>query len=106
MTVKINDRPDKFLKSLRSLIGQIQGGFNEVGETSEDSVRRELQEEMNIALPGKPVLFGVYNDSLRDTRRHTTSIVYRVDLPENVVPHAGDDATDVQRIALGDIDKL
>lgn len=58
---------------------------------------------MNINLPGKPVLFGVYGDPLRDARRHTTSIVYIVDIPENIVPHAGDDATHVHRVALDDI---
>jgi len=81
----------------------LMGGFSEIGETSEESVSRELREEMNINLPGKPVLFGVYGDPLRDARRHTTSIVYIVDIPENIVPHAGDDATHVHRVALDDI---
>ena len=74
-----------------------------MGETSEEAVSRELREEMNIDLPEKPILFGVYGDPKRDARRHTTSVVYIVDIPEHIVPHAGDDATDVHRVALDDI---
>ena len=67
----------------------------EVGETCEDAVRRELLEEMDIDLNevgGGMTLFGVYGDPMRDARRHTTSAVYVVDIPEGVVPRAGDDA--------------
>lgn len=81
----------------------LMGGFTEVGETSEESLSRELREEMNIELPGKPTLFGVYGDPLRDARRHTTSVVFIVDIPENVVPRAGDDATNVHRVSLDDV---
>jgi len=58
---------------------------------------------MNIDLPEKPTLFGVYGDSLRDMRRHTVSVVFIVDIPTNIVPRAGDDATNVHRVALDDI---
>jgi len=103
--VILTSGPDHVWLVRREDTGQLalMGGFTEVGETSEESVSRELREEMNIALPGKPVLFGVYGDSLRDARRHTTSVVYIVDIPESVVPHAGDDATAVQRVALDDV---
>ena len=82
-----------------------QGGFTEVGETSEESVARELKEEMNINLSSKPILFGVYGDPKRDHRRHTTSVVYYVNLPSDVIPRAGDDATGVVRIGLDDIEQ-
>ena len=83
---------------------KLKGGFTEVGETSEESVARELKEEMNISLTNKPILFGVYSDPLRDARRHTTSVVYIVDVPEGIVPKAGDDAKAVLRLPLDDVD--
>ena len=36
-------------------------------------------------------------------RRHATSIVYIVSIPEHIVPHAGDDAADAHRVALDGI---
>ena len=88
------------------------GGFVDVGETSEDAVRRELMEEMNVSL-GDHVssserihLFGVYGDPMRDHRRHTVSIVYIVDIPGGVVPKAGDDAAEVLRVRFDEIDDM
>lgn len=88
------------------------GGFVEVGETSEDAVRRELMEEMNVNLGDdansfkRIRLFGVYGDPMRDARRHTVSVVYVVDVPDNVVPKAGDDAAEVLRIRFDEIDDM
>jgi len=83
----------------------LMGGFTEVGETSEESVHRELMEEMGIKLVSDPILFGVYNDPRRDTRRHTTSVVYIADVAHDVVPKAGDDATNVIRLPISEIDE-
>ena len=82
------------------------GGFTEVGETSLETVGRELMEEMNIELPkdDAPRLFGVYNDPLRDKRRHTTSVVFVVSVPSDVQPKAGDDATGVLRLPLTEVE--
>eukprot|EP00558_Chaetoceros_sp_UNC1202_P013551 CAMPEP_0197257270 /NCGR_PEP_ID=MMETSP1429-20130617/78132_1 /TAXON_ID=49237 /ORGANISM="Chaetoceros sp., Strain UNC1202" /LENGTH=284 /DNA_ID=CAMNT_0042721065 /DNA_START=46 /DNA_END=900 /DNA_ORIENTATION=+ len=82
----------------------LMGGFTEVGETSEESVHRELKEEMGISLESPPVLFGVYNDPRRDARRHTTSVVYIADVPADVIPQPGDDATNVVRLDFGQIE--
>ena len=84
----------------------LMGGFTEVGETSLESVSRELMEEMNIELPPniQPALFGVYNDPLRDTRRHTTSVVFVVDIPDGVQPTPGDDAKNVVRISIDEVE--
>jgi len=57
---------------------------------------------MNISLPNNLKLFGVYSDPMRDARRHTTSVVYVVTLPENIVPRAGDDAKSVQRVSISE----
>lgn len=83
----------------------LMGGFTEVGETSEESVHRELMEEMGLTLNTEPMLFGVYNDPKRDARRHTTSVVYIADVPVDAVPKAGDDATQVVRVPIGEVDK-
>jgi ADP-ribose pyrophosphatase YjhB (NUDIX family) len=83
----------------------LMGGFTEVGETSEESVHRELKEEMGISLATPPILFGVYNDPLRDSRRHTTSVVYIADVPASAAPKAGDDVTNVIRLPIADVDK-
>ena len=84
----------------------LMGGMNEVGETLEDAVHRELAEEMSITLPpaNQPVLFGVYNDPMRDARRHTASAVYVVEVPEGLQPTAGDDATLVVRFPLSEVE--
>lgn len=84
----------------------LMGGMNEVGETVEDAVHRELAEEMSITLPpsNRPVLFGVYNDPMRDARRHTASAVYVVEVPEGMQPTAGDDATHVVRFPLSEVE--
>lgn len=85
----------------------LMGGFTEIGETSLETVGRELMEEMNIELPkdDSPRLFGVYNDPLRDVRRHTTSVVFVVSIPEDIKPKAGDDATGVLRLHLSEVEK-
>jgi 8-oxo-dGTP diphosphatase len=82
------------------------GGFVQVGETVEATVKRELMEEMGIDLKRHQIqLFGVYSDPRRDNRRHTTSAVFAVHLDAELHPHADDDVKDVQRIPLADIEK-
>jgi ADP-ribose pyrophosphatase YjhB (NUDIX family) len=89
------------------------GGFVNVDETVEHAVTRELKEEMDIDLMKKegnnnsPVvtLFGVYSDPRRDNRRRTASVVFVVTLEEDVHPKAGDDAKEVKRISIHDIEK-
>jgi 8-oxo-dGTP diphosphatase len=85
----------------------VMGGFVMVGESTEDAVKRELLEEMNISLLAaqRPILFGMYADPRRDNRRHTASAVYMVHIDENTHPVAADDVKDVQRIALSEIEK-
>jgi 8-oxo-dGTP diphosphatase len=93
------------------------GGFVEVGETSEDAVRRELMEEMNVRLEQEEVssgqgggqqmrLFGIYDDPRRDARRHSVSVVYVVDIPLSVTPKAGDDAAQVVRVSWEEVKNL
>ena len=51
------------------------GGHVEYGETVEKAIKREMKEEVGVAVKIKK-LFGVYSDPKRDPRYHTTSIVY------------------------------
>ena len=69
----------------------LPGGFVDVGESTEQAVRREALEEtgLHIRLTG---LLGVYSDPERDPRSHTLSTVYTAS-PENPEAiKAGDDA--------------
>jgi 8-oxo-dGTP diphosphatase len=81
------------------------GGFVDAEETVEHAVERELMEEMGIQLKEPPILFGVYSDPRRDNRRRTVSVVFAVHLHENIHPRAGDDAKEVRKIPLDDIEK-
>jgi 8-oxo-dGTP diphosphatase len=81
------------------------GGFVGIDETVEHAVQRELKEETGIDLKDPPTLFGMYSDPRRDNRRRTASAVYIIHLNSNEIPHAGDDAKEVQRILMDDIEK-
>ena len=48
----------------------LPGGGVNVGETCEAAVIREVAEESNMELTGRPVLFGVYLNSLVSARDH------------------------------------
>jgi len=82
------------------------GGFVQVGETAEDAVRRELQEEMGIVLSKDDpiVLLGIYSDPRRDNRRHTVSAVYVIELDGKEQPVAADDVKGVKKIPITDIE--
>jgi 8-oxo-dGTP diphosphatase len=81
------------------------GGFVEIDESSEQAVKRELMEEMAVDLTIPPQLFGLYSDPRRDNRRRTVSAVYAVHLDSEQVPRAGDDAKEVKRIRMDDIEQ-
>lgn len=71
----------------------LPGGFVEYGETTEEAVNRELQEETAVTMKIRR-LVGVYSDPQRDPRGHTISVVYQGTLEEGR-PVAGDDAAEV-----------
>jgi len=85
----------------------VMGGFSMIGETAEESVVRELVEETGILVSATSLsLLGVYSDPNRDKRRHTTSAVYLVQLPEGATPKPADDVKDVIRITLSEVESL
>lgn len=71
----------------------LPGGFVEYGETTEEAVNRELQEETAVTMKISH-LVGVYSDPQRDPRGHTISVVYQGTLDKGVLC-AGDDAAEV-----------
>jgi len=83
------------------------GGFVEVGETTEEAVARELMEETSLTLSFPPRLFGVYSDPIRDLprHRHSVSIVYIVYVTGDQIPVAGDDASEIIRVHVADLEK-
>ena len=87
----------------------VMGGFVDVNETVEQAVHRELKEEMGIVLDTKngeqPMLQGVYSDPTRDNRRRNVAAVFVVRLVHSIQPKASDDAKDVQKIHIDDIEK-
>ncbi|CAM9233238.1 unnamed protein product [Discosporangium mesarthrocarpum] len=54
------------------------GGFVMVGETMEQAVRREVMEETGLEVEHLRMLPKVYDSPSRDTRRHTVSVAYAV----------------------------
>lgn len=55
----------------------LPGGGVETGETVQESLRRELEEEGNIVLDGEPVLHGVFFNRQASPRDHVVVYVIR-----------------------------
>lgn len=71
----------------------LPGGFVEIGETTEEAVKREAKEETGLSI--KTIdLVGVYSDPSRDPRGHTVSVVYIA--KGEGTPKADTDAEDVR----------
>lgn len=60
------------------------GGFVEYGETTENAVKREVEEETGMKVEVKELL-GVYSEPKRDPRGHVVSICYIVESKSNEI---------------------
>jgi len=81
----------------------LPGGFVEFGETVEQAVTRELEEETGLRAQSVEQ-FHVYSDPKRDPRGHTVAVVFGV-LAEGE-PQGGDDAKTARFFAWDDLPPL
>lgn len=78
----------------------LPGGKVEIGETVEEAVRREMDEEVSLALHDVRQ-FRVYSDPKRDLRHHSIEVTHLA--KAYGVPQAGDDAKEAFVVPLGEI---
>lgn len=77
----------------------LPGGFLELGESLEDAVLRELEEE--TGLKGRILRqLHTYSDPARDPRGHTVTTVFLVAVHRSSKPRAADDAAGVSFFPL------
>lgn len=83
----------------------LPGGFVDIGESVEQAVLREMQEEISLDVEIKHLL-GVYSEPSRDERFHTVSVVFVCKAYGE--PLGADDAKEAMVIKLEDLelDKL
>jgi 8-oxo-dGTP diphosphatase len=78
----------------------LPGGFVDVGESVEDALKREMQEETNLNVQISKLL-GVYSNPNRDPRFHTASVVFIAKAKGQ--PKGGDDAKEAKLYTLEEI---
>ena len=79
----------------------LPGGFVEYGESCEDAIKREVEEETGLKFHIDN-LVGVYSNPLRDPRQHVISVVYSGEGHGTLT--AGDDAERVKSIDIKELD--
>ncbi len=82
----------------------LPGGFVECGESCENAVVREVEEETGLKVRVKELL-GVYSEPSRDPRGHVISICYIVEVVGGSLK-AGSDATDARFFNIDDVKKI
>ena len=75
------------------------GGFVDYDEDPVDAVLRELLEEAGV-VGANPEFYAVKGSPKRDPRKHIVSIFYLVEVDEEAVPVAGDDAAEAEWINI------
>ncbi len=82
----------------------LPGGLVEYGETCEQAVVREVEEEtgLKVAVKGLP---GVYSDPSRDPRGHTIGICYMAEMMGGEL-RAGSDASYAHFFSIEDVRRM
>jgi ADP-ribose pyrophosphatase YjhB (NUDIX family) len=78
----------------------LPGGFVELGESVENTAKREAKEETGLELTNLKQ-FHVYSQPDRDPRKHTVSIVFTAS--SNGLPKAANDAAEIMLFILDDL---
>ena len=78
----------------------LPGGFVDVGESVEDALKREMQEEISLDVKIE-YLLGIYSNPSRDPRFHTASAVYVCKAYGS--PTAADDAKKAMVIKIDEL---
>ena len=82
----------------------LPGGFLRMNETTDECIRRELQEETSLA-PGVIEQFGVFSALDRDPRERVVSVAY-YSLVRRSDVRGGDDASDARWFLLNSVPPL
>lgn len=82
----------------------LPGGFLRMNETTDECIRRELQEETSLA-PGVIEQFGVFSALDRDPRERVVSVAY-YSLVRRSDVRGGDDASDARWFLLNNVPPL
>lgn len=82
----------------------IPGGFVDIGETTEEAVMREIEEETGLEVKTIERFVGVYSKPDRDPRFHVVSLVYV--LRAIGEPIAKDDAKAIKIIGLNNFENF
>ena len=81
----------------------LPGGFVEIGETTEEAILREANEETGLSIKIIKLL-GVYSAPLRDPRGHTVSVCYLASGEGE--PKADSDAEDIKLFDITDLPRM
>ena len=82
----------------------LPGGFIDMGETAEEGMAREVKEETGLEVKRMEYLFSLPNVYVYSGMEiHTLDLFYRVEVADDAVPHAGDDAAALQWVPLSDV---
>jgi 8-oxo-dGTP diphosphatase len=83
----------------------LPGGFVEYGESGEEAVLRELEEETGLK-GSRPSLRTVRSQPGRDPRGHVVSLVYTMTIKGETDPRSGDDASKAKWFEMASLPDL
>lgn len=103
--IKLEDRKVLLIERSNEPLGwALPGGFQEMGDTLERTVVKELLEETGLVLSEELFkLFGVTSDPKRDPRGHINSAAFFAIIPEEFKVVGGDDAKAAKWFKLSEL---